>query len=141
MSIDAAVKTASSLEEGFENLQILVGFLVRGKMPALLEKYELRTRDGMRHAPCGERSDIHVVAAGDDQGRKVKYRELCGEIEVLGGLPNGLSDRRHEAEISHVRKVGIAHVGGIKHHAHVIHQTRLSGGLGIGGQALGFTLA
>ena len=77
-------------------------------MAAFFEKHQLRAWYGVRHAPRGQRRDIHVVAAGDDQGRKVKSRQLGSEIEILGGLRNGAAHRGHKAEISHVREIGIA---------------------------------
>src|SRR6202041_1401284 len=84
----------SALQKAFQYLLILFGFLVRGHVAAFLEKYQLRPRYGVGHAPRGERRDIHVVAARDDQGREAKSRQLCGEIEILGGLLNLTSDRR-----------------------------------------------
>jgi hypothetical protein len=56
-------------------------------------------------------------------------------------LLNLTSDRRHEAKISHVLKVGVPQLGRVKHHSHVIDQTRLSRSLGTGGQSFGLLLA
>src|SRR5258708_7014986 len=73
-------------EEGLEDFEVLLGLFIGRQMPALLEENDLRAGDGVRHAPCRERCDIHVVAAGDDQRREAKTRELGREIEILGGL-------------------------------------------------------
>src|ERR1700743_1968310 len=55
-------------QEGFENLDVLVRFLVGRQMPALLEEHQLRAGNGMRHVPGRQGRDVHVVAARDHQG-------------------------------------------------------------------------
>src|SRR3984885_4579381 len=94
-------------QEGFEDFQILLRLLIGRKMAAFLEKDDLRTGDGVRHAPRSQRSDVHIVAARLDQGREVKTRELWREIEILGGLLDGAPDRGDEAKSPRVRDMGV----------------------------------
>src|ERR1700690_4046553 len=42
-------------EKGFQHLEILLGLFIGGKMAALFEEHDLSARNGVRHAPRGER--------------------------------------------------------------------------------------
>src|SRR5258707_14238748 len=73
--------------------------------------------------------------------KPLRIRSRWREIEILGGLLLPGADRGYESEITHVRKIGVTQFGGIKHHAHMIDQAGLGGGLRIARQSLAFCIA
>src|SRR5450432_2072331 len=76
-------------EKSLEHLEVLIGLFISRQMPALFEEHDLCAGYRVRDAPGGERRNVHVETAGDDQGREAKIRKLWREIEVRRGLLHG----------------------------------------------------
>src|ERR1700724_4627709 len=77
---------SSTVQETFQHLNILIRLFIRRKMAALLEEDERGAGDGMRQSPGGERRDVHVIAAGDDQSWKLEAGQFGREVQVGGGF-------------------------------------------------------
>jgi hypothetical protein len=65
-----------TIQEIFQQLNVLVWLFVRRQMAALLKEDELCSGDGMRQSPGCERSHVHVIAAVDHQRGKLKSAKL-----------------------------------------------------------------
>src|SRR5215813_998221 len=71
-------------------------------MAALLEKDELCPGNVMRELPCGERGNIHIVTAADNQHRELKARKLRREVQIGGGFCDRFANCRLKSEIAHL---------------------------------------
>src|SRR5436309_435606 len=96
---------SSTIQEVFQDFNVLFRLLICRQMAALLKEDELCAGDGVRQPPGRERGDVHVITAVDHQRRKLKAAEFGGEVKIGGRFGDGFANGWLIAEVAHVAHV------------------------------------
>src|ERR1700678_2054071 len=135
ISVGRYVQSASSsglAEKSVDNAYISVRLFVGWQVTALLEDYEPRSGNRLIDLPCGDRSNVHIVASGDDHRRKFKLWEFRRQVERSRCLLHCGGDLRHRFEVLDAGEVSVAIRFAVEEHEEVIADA-LIGSVGAGG--------